>query len=173
MTATNPVFKNTALGHACGRSVTVRLPITIAAGVPSVESVAKPDILIEKGLAGSQAILTQTLINTLLGSTNEVVASACFGTTAMAADNTLGFVLDCDGQIDSVESVRAFVDITSTGAIPGLGYGTKTALTDASFTNPEVYVSASGNIAGRVLYSNITATGTAGRLVVEMDVVLK
>lgn len=173
MTATNPVFKNTALGHACGRSVTVRIPMTIAAGVPSVESVAKPDILVEKGLAGSQAILTQTLINTLLGSTNEVVASACFGTTAMAADNTLGFVLDCDGQIDSVESVRAFVDITSTGAIPGLGYGTKTALTDAAFTNPEVYVSASGNIAGRVLYSNITATGTAGRLVVEMDVLLK
>lgn len=173
MTATNPVFKNTALGHACGRAVTVRLPITIAAGVPSVESVAKPDILIEKGLAGSQAILTQTLINTLLGSTNEVVASACFGTTAMAADNTLGFVLDCDGQIDSVQSVRAFVDITSTGAIPGLGYGTKTALTDASFTNPEVYVSASGNIAGRILYADISASGTAGRCVIEMDVLLK
>lgn len=173
MTATNPVLKNTALGHACGRSVTVRLPFSLTAGVPAFEGDAKPDILVEKGLAGSQAILTQTLINTLLGSTNEVVASACFGTTAMAADNTLGFVLDCDGQVDSVQSVRAFVDITSTGAIPGLGYGTKTALTDASFTNPEVYVSASGNIAGRVLYSNITASGTAGRLVVEMDVVLK
>lgn len=173
MTATNPVLKNTALGHACGRAVTVRLPFSLTAGVPAFEGDAKPDILVEKGLAGSQAILTQTLINTLLGSTNEVVASACFGTTAMAADNTLGFVLDCDGQVDSVQSVRAFVDITSTGAIPGLGYGTKTALTDAGFTNPEVYVSASGNIAGRVLYSNITATGTAGRLVVEMDVLLK
>lgn len=173
MTATNPVFKNTALGHACGRAVTVRLPLTITAGVPTFEGVAKPDLIVEKGLAGSQVLLAQAKIDTLLGSTNEVVESGIFGTTAMAADNTLGFVLDCDGQVDSVQSVRAFVDITSTGAIPGLGYGTKTALTDASFTNPEVYVSASGNIAGRILYADISASGTAGRCVIEMDVLLK
>jgi len=173
MTATSPVLKNTGLSYAVGVVQTYRLPLTITAGVPSFEGVAKPDILVEKGLAGSQAILTQAAINTLLGSTNEVVASACFGTTAMAADNTLGFVLDCDGQVAEVRSVRAITDITSTGAIPGLGYGTATALTDAGFTNPEIFVSASGNIAGRVLYSNLTATGTAGRLVLELDVVLK
>jgi hypothetical protein len=173
MTATNPALKNTGLAYAVGVVQTYRLPLTIAAGVPSFEGVAKPDILVEKGLAGSQAILTQTLINTLLGSTNEVVASACFGTTAMAADNTLGFVLDCDGQVAEVRSVRCVTDITTTGAIPGLGYGTATALTDATFYNPEIFVSASGNIAGRVTYSNLTATGTAGRLVLELDVVLK
>jgi hypothetical protein len=173
MTATNPALKNTGLAYAVGVVQTYRLPLTIAAGVPSFEGVAQPDILVEKGLAGSQAILTQAAINTLLGSTNEVVASACFGTTAMAADNTLGFVLDCDGQVAEVRSVRCVTDITTTGAIPGLGYGTATALTDATFYNPEIFVSASGNIAGRVTYSNLSASGTAGRLVLELDVVLK
>jgi hypothetical protein len=173
MTATNPALKNTGLAHAVGVVQTYRLPITITAGVPTFEGVAKPDMLIEKGLAGSQVLITQSTIDTLLGSTNEVVASACFGATAMAANNTLGFVLDCDGQIGEVRSVRAITDITTSGAIPGIGYGTKTALTNASFTNPELFVSASGNIAGRVVYTNITATGTDGRLVIEMDVVLK
>lgn len=173
MTATNPVLKNTGLAYAVGVVQTYRLPIAITAGVPAFEGVAAPDMIVEKGKAGSQTLLTQALINTLLGSTNEVVASACFGTTAMAADNTLGFVLDCDGQIAEVRSVRCVTDITTSGAIPGIGYGTATALTDATFYNPEVYVSASGNIAGRVTYSNLTATGTAGRLVIEMDVVLK
>jgi hypothetical protein len=63
--------------------------------------------------------------------------------------------------------------MTSTGAIPGLGFGTKTALTDAGFTNPETYVSASGNIACRVLYANISATGTAGIAFVKMHCLLK
>jgi hypothetical protein len=34
-------------------------------------------------------------------------------------------------------------------------------------------VTASGNIAGRVLYTNITATGTDGRLVVKCRALLK
>lgn len=173
MTATNPVFINSNLAYAVGRHVVITVPINIAAGVPTFKGEDKPEILIEKGLAGSQAILTQTLIDGLLGSTDEIDADVCFGTTAMAADNTLGFVLDCDGQIDRVDLVECQVDITSTGAIPGLGFGTKTALTDASFTNPEVFVSASGNIACRVLYTNISATGTSGIAFVKMHALLK
>jgi hypothetical protein len=173
MTATNPAFKNSDLAYACGRHTVITIPIAIAAGVPSFKGDEKPSGLIEKGLAGSQAILTQTLIDALLGSTNEVVASGTFGTTAMAADNTFGFVIDCDGQIERVDLVEAQVDITSTGAIPGIGFGTKTALTDASFTNPEAYVSASGNVAVRVLYSNISATGTTGTAFVKLHALLK
>ena len=173
MTATNPAFTNSGLAYSQARQVEIVLPFTLTAGVPAYADSQAPDLIVEKGLAGSQVKLAQAKIDALLGSTNEVVEAGIFGTTAMAANDTLGFVLDCDGQIDSVQHVEAMVDITTTGAIPGLGYGTKTALTDASFTNPEVYVSASGNIAGRIAYTNITATGTAGRMVLKMRAVLK
>jgi len=173
MTATNPVFKNSNLSYSAGRHVKLEIPLAIAAGVVSFKCTEKPDGLAEKGLAGSQAILTQTLIDTLLGSTNEIVASGTFGTTAMAANDTLGFVLDCDGQIDRVDLVEALVDITTTGAIPGLGWGTTTALTDATFYNPECFVSASGNLAVRLTYTNITATGTSGTCVVKLNALLK
>lgn len=149
------------------------IPFTITAGVVAYAGTEVPDILMEKGLAGSQAILTQTLIDALFGTTSEVVATTAFGTTAMAANDTLGFALKTNGQISKINHVEAFVDITTTGAIPGLGFGTKTALTDAGFTNPEVYVGASGNVIGRLNYTNVTATGTSGRGVIHMHCVLK
>jgi hypothetical protein len=172
MTSTNPAFKNDALAYACGRSVVITLPITIAAGVPTFEGVEKPNIIVEKGLAGSQVLLAQAAINTLLGSTNEVVTATAFEATAMAANDTFGYVLDCDGQIDRVNSIEAYVDMTTSGAIPGIGYGS-TALATGSFTNPEAMVTASGNIAGRVLYTNICATGTSGRAIVKLHCLLK
>jgi hypothetical protein len=172
MSATNPAFQNTNLAYACGRYVDLVLPFSIAAGVPSYAGTEKPDILVEKGLAGSQVILAQTAINTLLGSTNEVVTATAFEATAMAADDTLGFVLDCDGQIDRIDHIEALVDIGAPGAVPGLGFGA-TTLASGAFTNPEMMVTASGNIAGRVLYTDLTASGTAGRLVVKCRALLK
>lgn len=173
MTATNPVLQNSALAYSVGRQVELVFPFSITAGAPSFAGTEKPEILAEKGLAGSQVILAQANIDALLGSVNEVVEAGIFGTTAMAADNTLGFVINCDGQIDRVDHVEVLADIGATGAIPGLGFGTKTVLTDAAFTNPEVYVSASGNIAGRVLLANISASGAAGRFVLKMRALLK
>jgi hypothetical protein len=172
MTGTNPAFANSNLAYSVGRQVELVFPFTITAGVPAYAGVEKPDILVEKGLAGSQVILAQTAINTLLGSTNEVVTATAFEATAMAADNTLGFVLDCDGQIDRIDHIEALVDIGAPGAVPGLGFGA-TTLASGAFTNPEMMVTASGNIAGRVLYTNLTATGTAGRLVVKCRALLK
>jgi hypothetical protein len=172
MTGTNPVFKNSALGYATNREVVITLPFALTAGVPAFEGVEKPDILVEKGLAGSQVILAQAAINTLLGSTNEVVTATAFEATAMAANDTFGFVLACDGQIEKINSIEAFVDISTAGAIPGIGFGS-TALASGSFTNPEAMVTASGNVAGRVLYTNITATGTTGRALVKLHCILK
>lgn len=172
MTSTNPVFKNSALGYATNRNVVITLPFAIAAGVPSFEGVEKPAILVEKGLAGSQVILAQAAINTLLGSTNEVVTATAFESTAMAANDTFGFVLACDGQIEKINSIEAYVDMTTSGAIPGIGFGS-TALASGAFTNPEAMVTASGNVAGRVLYTNITATGTSGRAMVKLHCILK
>jgi hypothetical protein len=172
MTGTNPALKNSNLAYACGRQVEFVLPLSIAAGVPSYAGNEKPDIIVEKGLAGSQVLLAQAKIDALLGSTNEVVEGTAFEATAMAADNTLGFVLDCDGQIDRVDHIEALVDIGAPGAVPGLGFGS-TALASGAFTNPEIMVTASGNIAGRVLYTNLTASGTSGRAVIKFRALLK
>ena len=172
MTSTNPVLKNSALGYATNRNVVITLPFTLTAGVPAFEGVEVPEILVEKGLAGSQVILAQAKINTLLGSTNEVVTATAFESTAMAANDTFGFVLDCDGQIEKINSIEAYVDITTSGAIPGIGFGS-TALATGSFSDPEAMVTASGNVAGRVKYTNITATGTSGRAMVKLHCILK
>jgi len=172
MTGTNPVLKNSALGYAVNREVVLTLPFTLTAGVPAFEGVEQPAIIVEKGLAGSQVLLAQAKINTLLGSTNEVVTATAFESTAMAANDTFGFVLACDGQIEKINSIEAYVDMTTSGAIPGIGFGS-TALASGSFTNPEAMVTASGNIAGRVLYTNITATGTTGRALVKLHCILK
>lgn len=172
MTSTNPAFKNDALAYACGRHVVITLPLSIAAGVPSYEGVEKPAIIVEKGLAGSQVLLAQAKIDALLGSTNEVVTATAFEATAMAADNTLGFVLDCDGQIARVDTVECFVDIAATGAVPGIGFGS-TALATGAFTNPEAMVTASGNIAGRILFTDVSATGSAGRALLKLHCLLK
>lgn len=172
MTGTNPALTNSNLAYAVGRQVEFVLPLSIAAGVPSYAGNEKPDIIVEKGLAGSQVLLAQAKIDALLGSTNEVVEATAFEATAMAADNTLGFVLDCDGQIDRVDHIEALVDIGAPGAVPGLGFGS-TALASGAFTNPEIMVTASGNVAGRVLYTNLTATGTSGRAVIKFRALLK
>jgi hypothetical protein len=117
-------------------------------------------------------LLAQAAINTLLGSTNEVVTATAFETNSMAANNTFGYVLNCGGQIEKINTVEAYVDMTTSGAIPGIGFGS-TALASGAFTNPEAMVTASGNIAGRVLYTNITATGTSGRAFVKLHCILK
>lgn len=172
MTGTNPVLKNSALNYAVNREVVLTLPFVFAAGVPSFEGTEKPDILVEKGLAGSQVILAQAAINTLLGSTNEVVTATAFEATAMVVNDTFGFVLDCDGQIEKINSIEAYVDMTTSGAIPGIGFGS-TALASGLFTNPEAMVTANGNVAGRVVYTNITATGTTARALVKLHCILK
>ncbi len=173
MSATNPAYKNSDMAYSLGRKEVISIPISIAAGVPSFMGTEKPAGLVEKGLAGSQVIITQTTIDTLLGSTNEVVASTFVGTTAMEANNTLAMVLDFDGQIDKVDLVEGLVDITTTGAVGGLIQGTKTALTDADFDGPQCFVSASGNVAVRLNYTNLTATGTSGTAVLKLHAVLK
>ena len=172
MTGTNPVLKNSALNYAVNREVVLTLPFTLTAGVPSFEGVEQPAIIVEKGLAGSQVLLAQAKINALLGSTNEVVTATAFESTSMAANDTFGFVLACDGQIEKINTVEAYVDITTSGAIPGIGFGS-TALATGSFTNPEAMTTIHGNIAGRILYTNITATGTSGRAMVKLHCILK
>jgi len=178
MSVTVPMLSDIGLARS-QRHVKITLPFSVATGA-SVATIAyvgtpsTPRVLVEGGLAGSQAILTQTLIDSLLGSTNEVIASAAFGGTAMEADNSIGFVLDCGGQIDSVDLVTVEGTITAGGAAAGrIGKGTKTALTNAAITDPQVFVTASGNIAGRAKITDISATGSIGYCVFDINALLK
>ena len=178
MSVTVPMLADIGLARSQRHSKIV-LPFSIATG-STVATTAylgtanTPRVLVEGGLAGSQAILTQTAIDALLGSTNEVIASAAFGGTALEADDTIAFVLDCGGQIDSVDLVTVEGTITAGGAAAGrIGKGTKTALTNAAITDPQVFVTASGNLAGRAKIADISATGSIGYCVFEINALLK
>lgn len=178
MTTTVPCLYNDSLARAQKHAV-IRLPFAIATGaiVAAVTYVGDrvPQILVEPGIgAGTLTVLTQANIDALLGSSSEVVASTAFGATAMVSGTTLGWVLDCGGQIAAVDAVKAWGTITAGGsATTQLGKGTTTALTNAAVTNPQVYVTASGNLAGRVTMANLVSGTSVGYCVFEINAILK
>ena len=143
------------------------LAVIITAGTPSVLGTEVPKIIIEKGLAGSQVLLTQTAVDDLLGVASDVDVSLAFGATAMVANNTLGFVLACDGQVESIDICRGDVDGTS-ALVEDV-----TSLPNSAFTGLEVLVTPAGNIVGRYEKLNITAGATNTLGLIELYVRLK
>ncbi|MCW9097602.1 MAG: hypothetical protein OQJ93_09440 [Ignavibacteriaceae bacterium] len=143
------------------------LCIVITAGIPTIIGSESPKILIEKGLAGSQVELTQTNIDDLLGVTDDVDASLAFGATAMVANDTLGFVLACDGQIESIDICRGDVDGTS-ALVEDVA-----SLPNSAFTGLEILVTPAGNLAGRYQATNITAGATNTLGILEIYLRLK
>ncbi len=121
-----------------------------------------PRILVEGGNDGVTDI-TQDAVDALLGSEDEVIVAVAFGTTAMDADNTYCWVLDCDGQIAEVLDVKVLVNVAGTIG-KSMGIGTTTALADAGFTLSEVYLTSEGNLAGRITYTDISALATDGAM---------
>jgi hypothetical protein len=118
--------------------------------------------------------ITQAEINALLGSTDEFEIAKIFGTTAMVADNAMGFVLNCKGQVKNVSSVRATVSLVDGTCVSLNGIGTTSELADADFTATpaEVEVSPEGNIAGRLYLTNLSlATSGPGFVTIEMDAI--
>lgn len=170
-----PLLENDPLNRSQQRCL-LTLPFTLTAG-SGVNSAAYigpdvPQLLIEGGTGSALTTITQTAVNNLLNSTNEIVVATAFGTTAMVDNNTYAFVLNCDGQIDRVELVEVTVNIAGTIG-HSIGVGTKTALTDTTFTLTQVYVSPEGNIAGRITYTAVSAAATAGHLIFKIYAVLK
>lgn len=147
----------------------IELAVVITAGVPTIIGSETPKILIEKGLAGSQVELTQTNIDALLGVADDVDASLAFGSTAMAANDTLGFVLACDGQVESVDVARMYVAGNSSLAL----VEDVAALPDAGFSGLEVLVTPAGNIVGRYDETNVTAAGSNVVVLLEIYARLK
>lgn len=148
--------------------------LTAATGVNFATYIgpAIPRILIEGGTGSALTTITQTTVDALLGSTNEVIVATAFGTTAMVDNDTYAFVLDCGGQVKSGYYVATTVDIAGTiGSQDSVT--TTTALTNATFTGTQVYVTSNGNLAGRITYTNVAAAATAGYLIFRIRIKCK
>lgn len=163
------IFTQDALEKYTRDRKNLELAVLITAGVPTILGVETPKILIEKGLAGSQVELTQTNIDDLLGVAGDVDADVAFGSTAMVANDTLGFVLACDGQVESVDLARMYVSGASSLSL----VEDVTALPDSAFSGLEVLVTPAGNIAGRYDELNITAAGSNVVVLLEIYARLK
>lgn len=143
--------------------------LTAGTGVNSAAYIGpgQPRILIEGGTGSALTTITQASVDALLGSTNEVIVATAFGTTAMVDNDTYAFVLDCSGQFKSGHYVETLVDIAGT-----IGFQdsvvTTTALTNTTFTGTQIYLTANGNLAGRITYTNVSAAATAGYLVFQI-----
>jgi len=178
MSTTVPVFTESGLARS-QRRTTISLPFAMATGTgvntfTFLRTADTPKVLAEGGTGSALTAITQDTVDALFDSTNEVVVSAAFGTTAMVDNDTVAFVLDCDGQIDNVNLVKVSATIATTGtASTKYGEGTKTALTNVAITAPQVFVTANGNLAGRANITNISAAGSAGYCVFEIDAILK
>ena len=163
------VFTDSQLGRYQVDRENITLAVLITAGVPTIIGTAKPKILIEKGLAGSQVELTQANIDDLLGVADDVDAATAFGSTAMVANDTLGFVLACEGQVESVDVARMYVAGASALSL----VEDVTTLPDSAFTGLEVLVTPAGNIVARYDELNITAAGSNVVVLLEIYTRLK
>jgi len=178
MSVTVPVLAEPNLGRS-QRSVRLQLHWSAASGasVPTLTWInpsSSPRHLVEAQGSAALSTLTQAKIDDLLGSTNEIIASTAFGTTAMASNNTIGWVVDCGGQVDSVELCVARACVAaSAAAATKLGKGTKTALTDVLAPGVDCYVTASGNLAGRINITAIASGTCTGFVQVIVNAILK
>lgn len=140
--------------------------LTAGSGVNSaalVRSNQPARALCEGGTGSALTSITQATVDALLGSVNEIIVTTAFGTTAMVDNDTYALVLDCGGQVRDVGFAACLLSIAGAGTFT-LGTGTYTALTNATFTGVQTYVTALGNIGARVTLTNAAAAATAGFL---------
>lgn len=173
------IFNNEAL--AISQQGVMEFNLNVASGVctATFNRVGfSPRILLE-GTVGTaaKAILTQANIDLLLGSTNEVLSATAFGTTALVDDCTIGGVIDCSGQVSHIAyaNLSGFCPtslcLNSYGT--AAGWNSDAAITDAAIAGLQVYVTSLGNIAFLANFTNLTAVGTSGSLVLRIAVKLK
>jgi len=101
---------------------------------------------------------TQAAVNALLGvsdsaSTEEINTTVAFGSTAMGVD-AFGFVLDCDGQIETVVGMESTLYPTEQDNFVPKVSSLPDTLTEGLLVTPD------GNLAGRVIPTGLdSATG--------------
>jgi hypothetical protein len=124
-------------------------------------------------VAYDASTITQTQIDSLLGSTNEFLASV-FTSTAMGTD-ALGLVLDCEGQIAAVHGIKihALTDDGAGGVAQATQLGKVAALSNASLAAiARVEKSAQGNLGIQMVVTDLD-TATSGQLQISILVDLK
>lgn len=168
MTAFVPVLSNDSLARSQNNTL-INVGWTLATAgsgqnVPTYIGTDVPQIIV---IPGGSTLPSQAAVDSLLGVANDVIVATAFGATAMVADNTYGFILACNGQIDDIKDVQAYLNIGGTVSV-SVGVGTKTALTNAAFTLTQVYVTPAGNLAGRITAAGISLRTNAGSLVFHM-----
>lgn len=119
-------------------------------------------------VAYDTAVITQSAIDALLDSVNEILASV-FTSTAMGTD-ALGIVLDCGGQIAAVHSVeiQSLADTTQARQL-----GSVAALSNASLAAvARVEKTSLGNLGLQLVVTGLDAA-VAGQLLIKILVDLK
>lgn len=143
------------------------------AALINVQNIAQTDILVEGGTGAALIAITQSTVDTLLGSVNEIIVTTAYGTTAMVDNDTYALVVNMNRQVKNVGDVKVHVAIAGATAPAILGIGTKTALTNAAFTGANVFVTSLGNLGCRVNFTNASAAATAGLMFWEIPLYLK
>lgn len=181
---TVPFFNNESLQSSqADRVITLAFRLTADTGVnlaAYIPSQQVPQVLVEGGTGSALTTITQAAVDALLrasngdATVNDVIVATAFGTTAMVDNDTYAFVLNCDGQIDRAVTgwVSTVADIAGTVSLQN-SRATTTALTNATFTGTNIYITPAGNLAGRITFTNISAAATAGWLVFNIPVWLK
>lgn len=156
------ILKNDALARHQKAAIELIYDITAAKGGAFVAG--RPQAIVGYD-AGD---FVQSAIDALLGSTNEVLATA-FGSTAMGTD-ALGIILNCDGQIAAVHSVEIYA---VAGTTKSSQLGLVAAPTNGSLaTVARVSCTSLGNIALQCVVTDLDAS-TAGKLVIRILADLK
>lgn len=148
--------------------IEIRLPYNLVAG-GSVNSAVyvtadnQPSTLIEGGTGLALVNITQASVDALLGVANDVIVANAFGTTAMAAANTYGFVIACSGSIRRAQFAFHMVNIA--GVVTNLlAVPSTVPLTNVAFTGAQVVVTPAGNLVGRIQLTNVSAPATVGNI---------
>jgi hypothetical protein len=158
------VLKNSNLQQHQTETIKLALVVT-AAGVLSFKGSKFP-----QGIVGTApANFAQAAIDSLLGSTNEVVASSAFGATALGAD-AFGLVIQTLGQVKELVSVNVFGNVGASGAVSrAMTGGQTTALTNTLPALAAAQVTANGNIALQAVLAGLDAAPVGSVVQVEIE----
>lgn len=148
-----------------GQVPSLRLLFSITGAKTSAQLSFKKDPLITGYDAGD---FVQATVDSFLDSTNDIIVSAAFGSTAMGA-NAFGFIIQCNGQMQRAAGMKFTLETTAGGTparVERLVQASTSALTDAATS--ALAVSPAGNIYGRLSGVGDLDAGTAGYIDIEI-----
>lgn len=158
MADTSLFYKNDQLQKVAPRMLRLELKITAA----KVASMIVPNSV---SLIAFDAVASQAVIDTQLGTVNEFLLSA-FDATAMGTD-MLALIISLEGQCQRLTTVDARLSSGTDGATVVPVNVTATPVLTASTATSEAAKGAFGNVAVKLHMTGLDAV-TSGRLVVEL-----